>query len=172
LLYVDSHKGEFPKVHAGQESWVYDLAPFVEGVNIVRVCPDDPLGNERLGAKGIGTSYVINEYVTIETDDLRSVLNIHKMKQTSKTIIVFEGADMRQANNEHAHASLWYTERNITKNLWWPQYLSEVKPDRHGESSNYLFADGHVETIAEEMVYQWMERDVQQGTNFAIPVTE
>lgn len=172
LLYANNHDGDFPRVHAATESWVYTLAPYLENVDAIRVCPDDPLGLERLGTKGKGTSYVINEYVTIETDDLMSVRNINKMKQTSNTIIVFEGADDRAENNEHVHASLWYTERNISRNLWWQQFRAEVNPHRHADTANYLYADGHVETISEETVYQWMQRDIAQGTNFAIPTTE
>jgi prepilin-type processing-associated H-X9-DG protein/prepilin-type N-terminal cleavage/methylation domain-containing protein len=172
MLYADAHDGDFPLVHAGASSWVFALAPHVESVAAIRLCPEDPLGTERFGSKGNGTSYVLNEYVAIETDDQESVRNLNKMKQTSNTIIVFEGADVRAENNEHVHASLWYTERNVTRQLWWAQFLTEVNPERHGDASNYLFVDGHVETIPAETVRQWMNRDVERQTNFAIPNTD
>ena len=44
----------------------------------------------------------------------------------------------------------------------------EVKINRHGGTSNYLYADGHVDTTPEETIVQW----VNQGTvtsNFAKP---
>lgn len=172
LLYVDSHQGDFPLVHAGQKSWIYALSPYLENVDGVRLCPNDPLGTERLGPKGNGTSYVLNEYVAIETDDLAYVRNINKMTQTSNTLIVFEGADVRAENNEHVHASLWYTPRNVSRNLWWAQFLAEVNPERHDDSANYLYADGHVDVISADTVRQWMDHDVEHGTNFAIPSTD
>jgi prepilin-type processing-associated H-X9-DG protein len=38
-----------------------------------------------------------------------------------------------------------------------------------GETANYLYADGHVETIAMQTVYQWVQDDMTNGTNFAQP---
>jgi prepilin-type processing-associated H-X9-DG protein len=174
-LHANSHRGEFPKtVHAGvARSWVLTLAPYLEDVHAIRLCPEDPKNMERLGPAGKGTSYLINEYVATPVSDLpESITNINKMKESSKTIVVFEGADERTATNEHVHASLWYTERNVNRNLWWEQLLTEVKPDRHSGSANYLYADGHVEAIAEEIIHQWMQQDIAQGTNFAIPVSD
>ena len=168
-MHANSHRGEFPKtVHAGVAlSWVFTLGPYLEDVDAIRLCPDDPEGSDRLSSNGMGTSYLINEYVAIPLPE--SILNLYKMKETSKTILAFEGADERTATSEHVHASLWYTERNISRNLWWAQLLAEVKPDRHSGSANYLYADGHVETLSEEVVYEWMQLDVAQGTNFAVP---
>ena len=168
-LHANSHRGELPKtVHAGVfQSWVYTLAPFMEDVDAIRLCPDDPKSKDRLSPSSKGTSYLINEYVAFPLPE--SILNLYKMKATSKTIIVFEGADERTVTNEHVHASHWYTERNIGRNFWWAQLLSEVKPDRHSGSANYLYADGHVETLSEEAIYQRMQQDVALGTNFAVP---
>lgn len=171
LLYVDGNSGEFPQVHEDEDSWVFTLRPYMESVNVIRICPEDPLEDERLGLSKNGSSYVINEYVTIETDDEKSVRNINQMAETSKTFVLFEGADQRLDANEHVHASLWYTERNVAKNLWWGQYLAEVQPNRHAGSAYYLFADGHVDSHSEEDVHEWMKSDVANGTNFAIPAT-
>ena len=72
--FTDIHGGHFPwTYHAGNtESWVDTLAPFLENINEMRLCPDDPLGEARVqpDAAGImGTSYVINEYVAYQTAD-------------------------------------------------------------------------------------------------------
>ena len=168
-LYADSHRGEFPKTkHSGTErSWVYTLGDFLEDVDVIRLCPSDPRGVDRLGPNGKGTSYVLNEYIA---DPVKgAILKLTKLKETSKSLIVFEGADNRRPTADHVHASQWYDASNIASNLVWPYILSEIKPDRHGPSSNYLYADGHVETIPEETVFQWVQRDIAQGTSFAKP---
>jgi len=168
-MFANTHHGEFPKTnHAGAErSWVYTLGNFLEDVEAIRICPSDPQGLDRLGPGGKGTSYVINEYVSYPVEG--AILKLSKLQETSKTVIAFEGADNRRPNAEHVHASLWYDPSNIASNLVWPYMLSEIKPDRHGPSANYLYADGHVETIPEETLFEWVQRDIAQGTNFARP---
>jgi prepilin-type N-terminal cleavage/methylation domain-containing protein/prepilin-type processing-associated H-X9-DG protein len=168
-MYADSHRGEFPKTnHVGaKRSWVYTLGDFLEDVDVIRVCPSDPQGVHRLGSNGKGTSYVLNEYIADPVEG--AILKLTKLKETSKTLIVFEGADNRRPTAEHVHASQWYEPSNIASNHVWAYMTSEIKPDRHGSSSNYLYADGHVETIPEERVVEWVQRDIAQGTNFARP---
>jgi prepilin-type N-terminal cleavage/methylation domain-containing protein/prepilin-type processing-associated H-X9-DG protein len=160
-MFANDHHGLFPETnHSGAgRSWVYTLSPYVENVEEIRICAEDPKGREwiRNGAKG--TSYVINEFVAFDLPE--SVRSLHKMKQTSKTIIVFEGADGRGVSDEHVHTSLWYKPLRITQNKVWAWMLTEIQPNRHYGSANYLFADAHVETITEEIVYGWMLRDVE-----------
>jgi prepilin-type N-terminal cleavage/methylation domain-containing protein/prepilin-type processing-associated H-X9-DG protein len=168
-MYAGAHRGEFPKTnHSGTEkSWVYTLGDFLEDVEVIRVCPSDPQGTNRLGPNGKGTSYVLNEYVSYPVDG--AILKLSKLKESSKTFVVFEGADNRKPTAEHVHASLWYDPSNVASGIVWEYMLSEIKPDRHGPSANYLYADAHVNSIPEEVVYEWMQRDIAQGTNFARP---
>ena len=98
-----------------------------------------------------------------------AILKLTKLKATSKTLIVFEGADNRKPTAEHVHASLWYDPSNIASNLVWTYMLTEIKPNRHGDSANYLYADGHVDTIPEETVFDWVQQNIAKGTNFARP---
>jgi len=176
-MFADSNHGRFPQnVHAGTgKSWVYSLAPYVESVEAIRICPDDPKGRDLLKNGAKGTSYVINEYISTNLyDDVGtniSVLNLHKMKQTSKVIILFEGADRRLIAEDHVHASQWYTTNwvGMGEAMVWAHMLIEIQPNRHGETANYLYADGHVDTIPEATVYQWMQQDIKNGTNFARP---
>src|SRR3954447_16937659 len=67
LQFCDCHKGEFPEwshaVHqptdaAGAYSWIYTLAPQLESVDAIRICPDDFLNPERQLRNS--TSYVVN----------------------------------------------------------------------------------------------------------------
>ena len=45
-----------------QKSWIYTLGPFMENVDSIRICPDDPRAEVRLQKKL--TSYVLNDYTT------------------------------------------------------------------------------------------------------------
>ncbi len=174
-MFANSHHGRFPEtIHANiygspSKSWVYTLAPYMEDVDAIRVCPDDPNGEKWLEQKG--TSYLINEFVAVQSPE--SVLFLHKMQETSKCIVIFEGGDKRNADDEHVHCSTWYSPLKVSRGIdyvWAFMTASEFKADRHlGDTSNYLYADGHVETIGMETVYRWVENDMAQGTNFAQP---
>lgn len=171
-LYANNHHGKFPfTVHAGaKQSWVFTLAPYVESVDAIRICPDDPSGGARLRSTPPGTCYVINEYVSVPK--LKgAVTNLHKLAETKRTVTIFEGADERplDVNSEHVHCSLWYTPTRIAKGLVWEYMTSEIQPRRHYGSANYLFADTHVETIAEEVINNWVQRDIANHSNFAKP---
>ena len=169
-LFSQTNGGRFPQtIHAGAgKSWIYTLGPYIEGVEKIRICADDPLGDERLldGAKG--TSYVINEYVA-NPDVEGSLIFLSKLIDASRLIVVFEGSDNRNVNQEHVHCSTWYTQYKIDNKLVWPYMLQEIQPDRHFGTSNYLFADAHVETIPVETVQRWVDKDAANGTNFAMP---
>ncbi len=169
-MFANNNGGRFPMtVHAGtMESWVYTLAPYVEEVDAIRICANDPKGPDLIANGAKGSSYVINEYVAVPMPE--SVLNLHKMQQTSKVIIIFEGADGRTVSQEHVHTSTWYTPLKISKGIVWDFIITEIQPDRHEESANYLYADGHVETISQDTIYNWVQQDMLSGTNFARPV--
>ncbi len=168
-MFADNNHGKFPMtVHAGtKKSWVYTLSPYVEDVEEIRICAGDPKAETRLANGAKGTSYVINEFVAVPSPD--AVLNLHKLQEKSKTIMVFEGADSRNVNQEHVHASQWYTPLKISKGLVWDFVLTEIQPDRHTGTANYLFADGHVDNFSFETVYGWVQHDIAAGTNFAKP---
>jgi len=142
--FANSHKGQFPwNVHAGQsQSWMYTLIPYAENVDAIRICPDDPKYGERLADSNKQSSYVINEYVS-SSGVTGAVQSLYKVPATSKLIVLFEGADARGAFDDHAHCSTWYTAFKIANGFVWPGILAEIKPDRHGGSANYLYADGH-----------------------------
>src|ERR1700754_2548294 len=54
LRFCDDHEGEFPhNVHYDKElSWVHTLAPYLESVDAIRICPEDPIADHRLAIKG------------------------------------------------------------------------------------------------------------------------
>ena len=187
MQFCDLHKGEFPETfHAthntsavtGAYSWIYTLAPHVESVDEIRLCPDDFLLPERCILKS--TSYVINDYLA--DDDVPShVRNINKLLATSRTIAVFEGADKREQNPftykedrrmlyadpqyEHAHASSWFSKSNVSDGLVRKAVKVDIQPDRHTDTAHYLYVDGHVEVITAAQIDEW----IVAGFNFAKP---
>jgi prepilin-type N-terminal cleavage/methylation domain-containing protein/prepilin-type processing-associated H-X9-DG protein len=161
--YCDTHDGEFPEWwhSAGTEkSWMYTLADHFENVDSLRICPNDPLGNERLNVRA--TSYVINDHFTdLANPDV--VRNINKLAATSRSIFAFEISDQRDADpkNEHTHASQWFTEFNRSWGFVELAVLQDIQLDRHVECSNYLYLDGHVDQIEEAQVHIWIDNNFE-----------
>lgn len=168
-LYHNAHNGDFPRTHTAT-SWVEATAPFLEDVATVRACPDDPLRDQVIDLRV--TSYLINEYVALPTNaEFGSVERIDQIVSTSKTIVLFEGADTRGDGDpstiDHAHAgTVWFTARNVAKGRVWRLLQQEVAPDRHQTTGSHaLYADGHVVLLAAGAI----EQRAQLGENFAKP---
>lgn len=193
--YATAHGGELPSIyghgHAEAESWIFTLAPYLENVDQVRVCPDDPIRRHRLELKE--TSYVFNSYLTVpatheeedaehegddhgnhvgHSHDVEPITNLWKLKQSSKVIVLFEASNAVQI--DHTHSFDWFTDHNVDGNtldnpLVWNAVKREVAVDRHfGAAANYLYADGHVRTIPSRDVMQWCVEGTVQ-TNFVRP---
>lgn len=178
-MFANSHGGRFPfTVHAGTDkSWVFTLAPYMESVDAIRICQDDLTGTDRLNSDPPGTSYVINEYVS-NPKVKGSVTNLNKCQDTKNLLMVFEGSDQRAIDitTEHVHCSIWYQPTKILNNVVWDYIVAEIAPDRHSDTANYLYGDGHVDTISEQTISRWVQRDIATwlpigtvGTNFAQP---
>lgn len=176
-MFSNSHSGRFPQSSHGssrlESSWIYTLAPYMEDVDQVRICPEDPRADERLADKG--TSYVLNEYLCVSGPD--QALNLHRLKGTTRTIMVFTASDRGGVgtSEDHTHSRNWF-RRPVDKA--WNRIVADIQPDRFGGVSvtarperhatgyaNYLFADGHVRQIPGEQVKRWAD----EGTNFALP---
>jgi prepilin-type processing-associated H-X9-DG protein len=180
-MYCHDHKGAFPlSTHTVDASaaWIYTLAPYLENVDRIRIGPYDPAGDQRLAANS--TSYVLNEYICVPGPG--SVLLLHKLPATSRTITVFTGSDDMgiSDHSDHTHSRNWF------RSPWETVYdrvLKDIQPDRFGGPqgrskdhlvpperrttgiANYLFADGHVEAILASEI----KRRCDARENFASP---
>jgi prepilin-type N-terminal cleavage/methylation domain-containing protein/prepilin-type processing-associated H-X9-DG protein len=170
LSFCDTHDGEFPRtVHMGKKlSWLRTLAPYVESVEAIRICPEDPIADERLAAHA--TSYVANDFLIndIQASQVSEKIRyLRQVESTSRTLVAFEIADRWSADEavEHAHASEWFTPLNMQRGYVPWAIEQDVKLDRHFQSSNYLFLDAHVESIPAAQIYDW----VDDKFNFAKP---
>jgi prepilin-type processing-associated H-X9-DG protein len=187
LQFCDTHDGDFPEwYHAthqpgeaeGKYSWVYTLADHLESVDAIRICPEDFLLPEREIVRG--SSYVVSDYLAGHNVKGR-VRNINKLQATSRTIAVFEAADKRERNPinyredhrllyadpkyDHTHSTSWFSKANIADGLVRSAVMADIQPNRHFETSHYLYVDGHVETIAAAQIEEW----IAAGVNFAAP---
>lgn len=175
--FCETHQGDFPiSAHATSNldtTWIYTLAPFMENVDKIRICPEDPKGQERLENKG--TSYVLNEYLCVEGDN--AALKLNHIQATSRTIIVFTGSDAKgtATTEDHTHSRNWF---KTPTSQTWNRILIDIQPDRFSGAApgtpaaqrtsgyaNYLFVDGHVQLIPAATVKRWAD----EGTNFALP---
>jgi prepilin-type processing-associated H-X9-DG protein/prepilin-type N-terminal cleavage/methylation domain-containing protein len=196
--YADTHHGRFPllayhntvvsTLTEEEKSWIATLAPHLESVDAVRLCPEDRKRIER--DFSTATSYAMNGYLRkaedIDVAGLPPQLvkqlmegrkgledELYDLQQTHTTIILFEGKAERLAiHYDHVHCYAWFSEQNLT-NRGAPDFAvfkaveAEVAVDRHsGSTANYLYADGHVDSISSEQISTWCS----EGFNFAEPV--
>ena len=82
-LFIDTNNGRMPwTVHDGlDQSWVQTLKPFTEGVDSIRICPDDPKAEFWLTDNRQGTSYVINNFLA-NASVSGSVVNFNQLRST------------------------------------------------------------------------------------------
>lgn len=174
-LYANENSGSFPPTtHTTgtrriEQSWIYGIAPFLDNVDKVRVCPSDPPDRQKQILDRKATSYVLNELVF----DSEEFTNVFRIPFPSKTLIAVILAESRTPSStwDHVHSGEWVN---------WQKMLNDVQVDRHlaGEpakspaqrtkgSANYLYADGHTENISAAD----MKRLLDSGTNPAVVPT-
>ena len=175
--FCEVHNGKFPISTHGtydfENTWIYTLGPYMEDVDAIRICPEDPRGQERMQNKG--TSYVMNEYLCVPGDD--AALKLDHLQATSRTIIVFTASDAKGTaiTEDHTHSRSWFRP---PQSATWQRILADIQPDRFSGApigtpperrtmgyANYLFCDGHVQLIPAATIKQWAD----QEQNFARP---
>lgn len=180
LAYTQDHYGEFPLTSHGldaasmDQAWVYTLAPYLSDVDDVRICPADPKGPQRVEEEG--TSYLLNSFLTVPQvgpfgENLGGYTNLNVITSPASTPLAFIISDKRGQGmtNDHTHSESWSS---------WNAVLRDIQPDRYrygsatadatSGSSNYLFVDGHVESIPAQTVHDW----IVGGHNFADPTSK
>lgn len=174
--YCDSNNGRFPRTSHNTadvtQMWIYTLAPYMENVDVIRICPNDPKAKDRLSSKG--TSYVINEYICEPGID--AALYLNHIQATSRTMMVFTSSDEKgyATTEDHTHSREWFELPTGA----WDRIVADIQPNRFFGGppnqprdkrttgvSNYLFADGHVEAIPASQIRSWAD----SGFNFARP---
>lgn len=135
------------------KAWIAVLADYLENVDKVRICPADPKGPQRLAAGG--TSYVLNSFLFVpEMDPFGNVTggpsnDLSAIASPSSTMMAFVCSDTTGVGpgNDHTHSSGWSSWNAVTKDIAPDRFTISKNQDHSSGSSNYLFADGHVEKI-------------------------
>ena len=78
------------------KSWIYTIAPYMEDVDAIRICPSDLAGELRL--RGKGTSYTMNGWLSKEARPPFD--NRRKVPAMSKTIVAFELSEKKDVGRD------------------------------------------------------------------------
>ncbi|MEC7882374.1 MAG: prepilin-type N-terminal cleavage/methylation domain-containing protein [Verrucomicrobiota bacterium] len=159
ILYSEDFNGELPATaHLSQRPeniWINTLSPYVGDVDMIRFCGADPF--KALKEKNKGTSYILNEFMTVPLMDpfgniVEPLPKIDQLKDPSSTSLLFEASEKIGVSiyNDHTHARVWLVGG-------WASFINDVQPDRHrlGRAvkdrsvgkANYLFTDGHAKAV-------------------------
>ena len=176
--FANVHKGRFPGIWHGADkgkSWIFSLAPYMENVDEIRLCPEDLKRIER--TSGADTSYVMNGYLRAASKIEKLVYpeqvpnfapDLYDLPETHATIMLFEAADTSavEISYDHVHSWEWFSDDKQSAESRLQAIEFEVATERHsGSVANYLYADGHVDAIPEGQIAEWAE----QNFNFARP---
>lgn len=179
--YADAHRGEFPDIYHRRDkrdSWIFTLAPYMESVDAIRLCPEDRQRMER--DTGRTTSYAFNGYLRKATRQDRELYagtadehvasafvgNLHDLRQTHDTIMLLEAGGTVESHFDHVDSWEWFTEKYPTPAERRERVHNEVAVERHGGGvANYLYADGHVAVVAADQIDAW----IAEGHDFARP---
>jgi len=153
------------------KTWIYVLASYLDHVDKVRICPADPKGPERLAAGG--TSYVLNSFLFVpEMDPFGEVTggpsnDLSALTSTSSTMMAFVCSDTTGVSdgNDHTHSTGWSSWSAVAQDIAPDRFTASRRPDHSSGSSNYLYADGHVEKHAASAI----KTRIESGDNIAAP---
>lgn len=153
-----------------ENSWIYSLEQHLDRFDEVRICPADPLGEERLARRG--SSYILNSFIFVPSVDAfgrqrgKAMNRLVNLTDPVRTLLAMTCSDQvgTAPGNDHTHSERW------TK---WSAVCRDISPGRHGPSggdgmeggSNYLYADGHVDFLRATEI----KRQIENGINPAEP---
>lgn len=168
-MYAGDNGGKYPETsHTTtlDQAWIAALQEYLGEYDETRICPADPRGKERLDAGG--TSYILNSFLFVPQTDawgepIGPPLNRPAaIPDPARTLLAFVCSEKigPGPGNDHTHSNLWSS---------WAAVTSDVAVDRfggeNGGRSNYLYADGRVESAAAAA----LKRKTDSGTNIALP---
>lgn len=174
LLYAAANDNKLPETShtaAVGKSWIYTLSDYLGDCDEVRICPADPKGDRRFDAGG--TSYILNSFLFVPQIDpfgrpmggpSNNLTLIESPTETPMAFIIADSQGIGDAN-DHTHSSSWGSWRAVVRDISPGRFGGGNSPMRALGSSNYLFADGHVEQVDAAV----MKARIDSGNNFAKP---
>lgn len=182
-LYADSDpQGNLPGMVTpafglSPGSWANVLKAHIGDVESIKICPSDKQAPIR--RRWQNSSYVLNEYTSTNPDPrgqravaltgvtgpggevdfiVTPIRRLDLIPTPSATMTLFEGSDLgARLGDERTHPDTWFRG--------WSNVVADIDPWRHSQAANYLFADGHVETIPAAR----LKTRLEQGDHFAVP---
>lgn len=140
-MFVGEHGGRLPGVeHAQQVSWTNTLAAYL-GTNFIGRCPA-----LREYPPQMRVTYGWNDML-VETNTYEGI-QLSRVTQASATMVLAEkqaGGDLR--DHFHFRGSL-----GIRGRISMAAFEGAVNTTAHGSKANYLFLDGHVESLSPDDV--------------------
>ena len=147
--YCDANKGHFPLMQHNidpnqvPQTWIYVLAPYMESVDAIRLCPEDRKRIENpayTNASGVvvevrSTSYAMNGYLRAEGFNPAGptpgfVTKFSQLAETHKTIVMFEAGNGVDSTKDHVESPDWFDESNMkcnaTEHAVWQDVQGEV----------------------------------------------
>jgi prepilin-type processing-associated H-X9-DG protein len=187
MLYAQTHQGKTVRQTNSDppDGWIKRLSPYADNIDDYIVSPGDPNRQKRLRHNNQNpvhktSSFVLNPYFSTDMKDPLNpakVLSCEKISECKSlsTAIVLVPASTESGVPGVGHISplAWFSgppelawKRTTSKIGIQPdRFLASSSVDQSLGSSNYLFADGHVESINAERIKTWID----QGKNFLIP---
>jgi prepilin-type N-terminal cleavage/methylation domain-containing protein/prepilin-type processing-associated H-X9-DG protein len=170
--YADDNGGSYPQTShtaALDQAWIVALEPYLGKYDEARICPADPRAKERLAAGG--TSYVLNSFVFVPKTNAWGKVTGPALNRPSaipypsQTILAFVCADSVGigAGNDHTHSAQWNRWSAVCADIAPARFGGNGKPTDVDGRANYLYADGHVESIPAAL----MKEKTDAGTNIA-----
>ena len=161
ILYAGEHDHTLPVTshqrRQGGQSWTLTLQSYAGGTITFR-CPADENGERSY-------TYVINDFLTPNpagaTDLDYSKLN--RLESRTATFLFAEASDT-YANSDHFHFAE-YRGRTIPPEF----FTGQIAVKRHDGAANYVFTDGHIETLRWETVQTRLKTP---GDRFVDPTAE
>lgn len=167
-LYAAENNGKLPGINCinPESTWIEQLQPHL-GTNYtrVRVSPADPRAAAKL-ADAHATSYLLNERVEADSfvDENGELApgevvfdRLSRIPEPSRAILAFLGnTNKTSTGTDHIHSGVMKSWNGLRGEIW-PDAFGGGSPDGTRGSANYLFADGHIETIAASTLKQRVE---------------
>jgi prepilin-type processing-associated H-X9-DG protein/prepilin-type N-terminal cleavage/methylation domain-containing protein len=159
MLYAGDNNMTLPATshqrRQGGKSWTLTLQPYASGKITFKCANDEDPAREY--------TYVINDFLTPGPPGAPDIdySRLSKVESPAK-VMLFAEASVSYKNSDHFHFSE-YRGRSVPPEV----FASQVAVERHGGKSNYLFADGHVET------FSWIEtkRRLSAGSSSMVDPT-
>jgi prepilin-type N-terminal cleavage/methylation domain-containing protein/prepilin-type processing-associated H-X9-DG protein len=155
MMYAGDNQMTLPSTshQRGGKSWTLTLQPYASET-LTSKCADD-------GNKQRTHTYVINDFLTINPAGAEH-LNysiLAKIPRPEATFLFAEAATSH--TSDHFHFAPYYGGKVPPA-----VFEYQVAVGAHGEKANYLFADGHVETLSRQEI---QARLAANGSRFIDP---